>query len=352
MERIAMVGIVGYGVYVPRYRIKTSDIAEIWGEDGARIGPGLGVFEKSVPGPDEDVATISVEAARNAIKMGRIDPHDIGAVYIGSESHPYAVKPTGTIVAEAIGCSHNMTCADLEFACKAGTAGIQMAMGLVSSKMIKIGLAIGADTAQGRPGDALEYSAAAGGAAYLIGTENPLATIEETASFTTDTPDFWRREGEDFPSHGARFTGEPAYFRHVSEGANLLFKKTNTTIDDYDYFVFHMPNGKFPMAIGKQIGVPKEKLEDSLVVRQIGNTYSGSAMIGLARILDIAKPGARIFVVAYGSGAGSDAFAVRVEEAIEEHRGAVPTVDDYIVRKTYVDYATYAKYRRKIKALG
>jgi hydroxymethylglutaryl-CoA synthase len=245
-----------------------------------------------------------------------------------------------------------MTCADFEFACKAGTAALQTAMGLVSSRMIKIGLAIGADTAQGRPGDALEYSAAAGGAAYLVGSKKPLATIEDTVSFTSDTPDFWRREGEDYPSHGARFTGEPAYFRHVGEGAALLFKKTKTTVDDYDYFVFHMPNGKFPIAMGKQIGVPKEKLEDSLVVRQIGNTYSGSAMIGLARVLDIAKPGSKIFMVAYGSGAGSDAFSITVEDAIEECRGEVPTVDDYIKRKTYVDYATYAKYRRKIKALA
>jgi len=113
-----------------------------------------------------------------------------------------------------------------------------------------------------------------------------------------------------------------------------------------------MPNGKFALAMGKQIGVPKEKLEDSLVVRQIGNTYSGSAMIGLARVLDVAKPGSKICMVAYGSGAGSDAFSITVEDAIEKTRGAVPTVDDYIERKTYVDYATYAKYRRKIKALG
>ncbi|MHA1246956.1 MAG: hydroxymethylglutaryl-CoA synthase [Candidatus Thorarchaeota archaeon] len=347
-----MVGIIGYGVYIPRYRIKTEDIASVWGEDGAKLAKGLGVYEKSVPGPDEDVATISTEAARNAVKYARIDPKDIGAIYIGSESHPYAVKPTGTIVLEALGCSHNITCADYEFACKAGTAAIQTCMGLVTSGMIKMGLAIGADTAQGRPGDALEYSAAAGGAAYIIGNDNPVATIEATVSFTTDTPDFWRREGEDFPSHGARFTGEPAYFRHVGAGAKLLLEKTGTTVDDWDYFVFHMPNGKFPVSMGRQLGVPKEKLEDSLVVRRIGNTYSGSAMIGLARVLDIAKPGDRIFVVSYGSGAGSDAFAITVEEEIENHRGEVPTVDDYIERKKYVNYSVYAKYRRKIKALA
>ena len=349
---ITTVGIVGYGVYIPRYRIKTEEIAKVWGEDGATLARGLGVFEKSVPGPDEDVATISVEAARNAVKLANIDPREIGAIYVGSESHPYAVKPTGTIVAEAIEASSNITAADFEFACKAGTAAVQTCMGLVESDMIKYGLAIGSDTAQGRPGDALEYSAAAGGVAFIIGKKKPVATIETTTSFTTDTPDFWRREGEDFPSHGARFTGEPAYFRHVGEGAKLLFEKTKTTVDDYDYFVFHMPNGKFPVAMGRQLGVPKEKFEDSLVVRKIGNTYSGSSMMGLARVLDIAKPGSRIFMVSYGSGAGSDAFSLVVEDEIENRRGQVPTVEDYIERKTYVDYATYAKYRRKIKALG
>ncbi len=346
-----MVGIVGYGVYVPRYRIKTADIANVWGAD-PDIGRALGVFEKSVPGPDEDVATISVEAARNAVKYGKIDATKIGAVYVGSESHPYAVKPTGTIVAEAIGCTADITCADYEFACKAGTAAIQTCMGLVQSGMVELGLAIGSDTAQGRPGDALEYSAAAGGVAIIVGDKKPVATLKDTVSYTTDTPDFWRREGEDFPSHGARFTGEPAYFRHVGEGAKSLLRKTNTTVDDYDYFVFHMPNGKFPLSMGSQLKIPPEKLEDGLVVRSIGNTYSASAMMGLARILDIAEPGSKIFMVSYGSGAGSDAFVIKVEKEIEKHRGEVPTVDDYIERKTYVDYSVYAKYRRKIVALG
>ena len=109
--------------------------------------------------PDEDVATISVEAARNMMRRSNVDPKNIGALYCGSESHPYAVKPTGTIVAEAIEASPDLTVADYEFACKAGTAAIQSCMGLVGAGMVNYGVAIGADTAQGAPSDALEYSA-------------------------------------------------------------------------------------------------------------------------------------------------------------------------------------------------
>ncbi|MDR0791198.1 MAG: hydroxymethylglutaryl-CoA synthase, partial [Methanomassiliicoccaceae archaeon] len=198
------VGIVSYGAYVPRYRITPAEIGKIWGIDGEAMGKGLLIHMKSVPSPDEDVITIATEAARNMMSRCDVDPKNIGAVYVGSESHPYAVKPSGTVVAEAIRATPEMTAADIEFACKAGTAGIQMCMGLVGSKMIRYGIAIGADTSQGAPGDALEYSASAGGAAYLIGSEKIIARINKTLSYTTDTPDFWRREGAPYPQHGGR----------------------------------------------------------------------------------------------------------------------------------------------------
>jgi len=276
-----MVGIVGYGGYIPRYRIKAEEIAKVWGDDGKRMSKGLMVFEKSVPAFDEDTATISVEAARNAVLHANINPKDIGAIYVGSESHPYAVKPTGTIVAEAIHATPDLTVADYEFACKAGTAAIQTAMGLVSSKMIKYGLAIGADTSQGRPGDALEYTASAGGAAFIIGNDNVVAEILDTYSFTTDTPDFWRREGEEYPKHGARFTGKPAYFKHVTSAAAGVMKRNNMTVDDFDYFVFHQPNGKFPLQAAKMLKIPEEKMKTGLITPWIGNTYSGASPLGL-----------------------------------------------------------------------
>ena len=346
-----MVGIVGYGGYIPRYRIKAEEIAKVWGDDGKRMSKGLMVFEKSVPAFDEDTATISVEAARNAVLHANINPKDIGAIYVGSESHPYAVKPTGTIVAEAIHATPDLTVADYEFACKAGTAAIQTAMGLVSSKMIKYGLAIGADTSQGRPGDALEYTASAGGAAFIIGNDNVVAEILDTYSFTTDTPDFWRREGEEYPKHGARFTGKPAYFKHVTSAASGVMKRNNMTVDDFDYVVFHQPNGKFPLQAAKMLKIPEEKMKTGLITPWIGNTYSGASPLGLVNVLDNAKADDMILVSSFGSGAGSDAFVIKVTGENERRKNPNP-LKNYIENKEYVDYAIYAKLKRKIKGVN
>ncbi len=342
------VGIIGYGVYIPRYRIRVEEIAKVWGEDPENVKHGILVEEKSVPAPDEDTATIAVEAARNALKQAGVDPQEIGAIYVGSESHPYAVKPTATIVAEAVEATPNLTAADYEFACKAGTAGIQACMGSVEAGMIKYGMAIGADTAQGAPGDPLEYATAAGGGAFIIGKNGSetLAAIEETYSYTTDTPDFWRRNTRHYPRHGGRFTGRPGYFKHVLSAANGLLRKLQVTPQDFTHVVFHQPNGKFPLHVAKELGFSEEQMMLGFLVPKIGNTYSGSTMIGLAAILDQAKPGDRILAVSFGSGAGSDAFSIIVKDAIEKKRDAVPKVLDYVNQKVYIDYATYAKFRR------
>jgi len=339
------VGISGYGAYVPRYRLPAREVARVW-MDGQG---GLPIKEKAVAGLDEDVATMSIEAARNALLRAGIPASRLRAVWVGSESHPYAVKPTSTIVAEAIGAVPNVQAADWQFACKAGTEAMVAAIGLVGSGMADYAMAIGMDTAQGRPGDALEYTAGAGGAAFIIGpAEDALAVIESTYSYVTDTPDFWRRANQKYPEHGQRFTGEPAYFKHITEAARTLMAATGTTASDYQYAVFHQPNTKFPQRVASQLGFTKEQIAPGLLVPVIGNTYAGAAIIGLTAILDVAKPGDRILMVSFGSGAGSDAFVIRVTDLIEARRHRALRTSDYIARRTEIDYATYARYRGKL----
>jgi hydroxymethylglutaryl-CoA synthase len=344
-----MVGIVGYGASMPRNRIKVEEIAAVWGADAANYKKGLGLEEKSVPSPDQDTITFSVEAARKALKRAGIDPKEIGAVYVGSESHPYAVKPSGTVVAEAIGATPDIHCADFEFACKAGTEGMFVCAGLVESGYIKYGLAIGADTSQGAPGDALEYSAAAGAAAFIMGKDNLLASIDLTYSFMTDTPDFWRREYQHYPRHAGRFTGEPSYFKHVLGAANGILNMSKMKPQDFAYAIFHQPNGKFPLRAGKILGFKTEQIETGRLVPKLGNTYSGSSPIGLTAVLDVAKPGDKILLVSYGSGSGSDAFILTCTDRLPKVRdNAAKTRDMLDNNKIYLSYGVYAKYRKKI----
>jgi 3-hydroxy-3-methylglutaryl CoA synthase len=242
------VGIIGYGAYVPRYRLPAKEVARIW-TDGAG---GLPIKEKAVPGLDEDVATMSIEAARNA--------------------------------------------------------------------MLRAG----------------------------IHAEEALAVFEGSYSYVTDTPDFWRREYQRYPEHGQRFTGEPAYFKHILEAGQALMEGTHTTAKDYKWAVFHQPNAKFPQRVAAQLGFTKEQIAPGLLVQVIGNTYAGAALIGLTGILDIAEPGDKIMMVSFGSGAGSDAFAIRVTDAIRERRDRAPKTQEYIARRTEIDYGTYVRYRGKL----
>lgn len=339
------VGIIGYGAYIPRYRLPASEVARVWAGGKAA----LPVKEKAVAGLDEDVITMSIEAARNALNRAGIAPDLLRAVWVGSESHPYAVKPSGTVVAEAIGATPNIQSGDWEFACKAGTEAMVAAMALVGSCMADYALAIGMDTAQGRPGDALEYTAASGGAAFVIGpAEEALAVMEASYSYVSDTPDFWRRAEAKYPEHAQRFTGDPAYFKHIFEAGSRLMKAMDLGPQDFKYAVFHQPNAKFPQRVAEMLGFNDEQIKAGLLCPVIGNTYAGSSLVGLTAVLDIAQPGDKILMVSFGSGAGSDAFVMTVTEALNERRARALSTQDYIARRTQIDYATYTRYRGEI----
>ncbi len=343
MKPVNGVGIFGYGAYIPRYIIENSSIASVWGKLSTPIK------SKTFPSYDEDSLTIAYEACRIALESSGAPRDKIGAIYIGSESKPYAVKPSGTVLVDALGLSRNILSADFEFACKAGTEAIQAVSGLIASGMIEFGIAIGTDTSQGRPGDELEYTAAAGGAAFVLSraSNGVVAEIEASNSYVSDTPDFWRRSGEKYPRHLYRFTGEPAYFHHIITSVKHFFEEYGYSPRDFDYAIFHQPNSKFPQRVAKMLGFTMDQIRPGLLSPIIGNTYSGATLVGLAATLDVSKPGDRILLASFGSGAGSDAFSFVVTDLIEERR-AKPPLKSFLERLVTKDYSTYVRYRGKL----
>jgi len=347
------IGVLGYGAYVPEGRVSAKVLASAWGRNGEGRLP---VKEKSVPGLDEDTITMAIEAARHALARAgdAVTPERLGAVFVGTESKPYAVKPSGTVVAEAIGAVPWTSAADFEFACKAGTEAMRAAAAFVGAGLTEAALAIGMDAAQGKPGDHLEYTAAAGGGAVIVGpvSDQAIARIEGSCSYVTDTPDFFRRQHLHYPEHGHRFTGEPAYFRHVEEASKRLLGTLGRAPSDYRFAVFHQPNPKFVRKAAAALGFTEAQVGPTAVVDRIGNTYSGASLLGLAAALDLARPGDRIFLCSYGSGAGSDAFSFTVTDRIEAVRGRAPLLRAHLDRRRPIeDYGTYLRRAGAVRTL-
>lgn len=321
------------------------EIAQVWGEEGKQIIDSLGIRSKAVASGDEDSLTMAYQAADRALKMAEIEPKKLGAIFVGSESHPYSVKPSGVTVAQALGMDEDYFCSNLEFACKAGTAGLQIVTSMLESDLIDYGLAIASDKAQGRPGDALEYTVGAGSAAFILGKKNSEIKIEIKAfsSFSSDTPDFWRRDGQKYPSHAGRFTGEPGYFYHLENGVRNFLKTYALKPRDFQFAVFHLPNLKFPQKIAKILGFKMAQIQPSLeLAAQIGNTYSACSLLGLLGTLVVAKPEQNILLASYGSGAGSDVFWLKLTKNFKKSQKRLikHTID--------IDYPKYLRFQEAI----
>lgn len=373
------VGIVGYGVYIPLQRIQSELIVrerEKKREDLPqfldKVRNGLLLKDKSIAGISEDSITIATEAALNAVEMAGVDPAQIETVAVGSESKPYAVGTIARHVASFLGLGNNVYIADLEGACNSGMQSSAFVESQVFSGRIKYGLAVGTDVAQAPVGDPLEYACGAGAGAFLLGRDDALATIVDTAAYSSLTLDFWRRDGATVPSHFGRTTVE-AYIKHVIGAIeNLLIKHPETSLMDFDYITFHQPSGYMPMKTCKTLAQDKipildhpeleerirltpefieEKIKPWLRVLDTGNTYAAATLIATCDILDHAKPGENVLAVSYGSGAYTIATWMHVEEELLKSRGKVPTVRDYVNRRRDISLEAYRalmKYKRSL----
>jgi hydroxymethylglutaryl-CoA synthase len=132
----------------------------------------------------------------------------------------------------------------------------------------------------------------------------------------------------------------------VRKAASKLMEKLNLKTSDIDHFVAHQPNLQFPIKIAKELGFNEEQYSRSLQVTRFGNTYSGCSPVGLAGILDEAKPDQRILVASYGSGAGSDAYSLITTKQILEKRDRQILTVKYLAQNPFLEYVEYTTYRR------
>ena len=334
-----MVGIVGYGVYIPKYRIKNEEITRVWG------GGSPGISEKAIPYLDEDIVTMGVESAQNAIRHAGIDPTALKALYVGTTSSPYLHKSLAVLIAEVLGIKDDSVVADFSGSSRAGTTALSAGIDFVEAGHGPYGMVISTDFLSAAPGDVLEHNYGAGAASFILGREGIIAQIEGIQSFGTSFTGFWQNRGESFMRRydDPRFEREYGYSKHIQEAFNRLLKSLGKEAKDFAHVIFHQQDGRLPPAISKSLRIPPAATAYSQIASKLGDTGCSSSLLGLAWALDQAKAGDRLMTVSYGSGAGSDAISSLILEDIEKKRGRLKPVNKFLEDKEYVDYFQYAK---------
>ncbi|MFX1505678.1 MAG: hypothetical protein ACFFDC_06140 [Promethearchaeota archaeon] len=322
--------------------------------------------EKVVPGPNEDALTAGIQSLSYAIRRADIKPEEIDALFVVSESYPYAVK-SSTAIAGKAGLTDLKYGVRGEFACKPFGEFLDIAAALIDSGRCRYVAVTATDASQGAPGDDLEFSASFYSTTIILGKEKGIAEIKGRTSINYDFSDFIRKEGEEFPEHEGQ--GTSLAFR------GMILSALRKHLENYSdispdclpskTWVIHSPNGSFPnealIDIGDHFGVSlAEKMFDeagkmlgieprvkvSNLAPAIANGYSATVPTALCDAMEKAKSGDEIMTVLYGSGAGSDVISIKVKaDGSQVANNGVPTVQEQIDYKQKISVEDYFKFR-------
>ena len=336
-----MAGIIGYGTYVPRYRLEQKEAAMPWGS----WAPG----EKAVCGADEDVVTMAAEAMDNAIRHAGIDPQLVGAIHIGTASSPYVEQQIAPILAETLGLHPETTMVDYSGSLNALANALLGCLDAIAAKRIKYGIVVGGEDRATAPGTEGDANFGAGAMAMVIGTGGTVADFEGMHTYSTFFLDRWHSAKDSWVSNwnDYRFDREYGYQKHVADACKGLMEKLGRKGDDFTYVVFPQPDDRIVSLPAKSMGIPREGLAPA-IASTLGDLGSCSAFVSLANVLDKAKAGERILLASYGSGA-SNAVSLIVRAQISRKRKQLTPLERYVNRKQYLTYTSYVRTQEQLK---
>jgi len=335
------IGISGYGVYIPRLRIKREDYAKAWGSFSA-----AGVGEKSVMGFDEDVLTAAAKVARRALESVPIGADKVTRFALASTTPPYVEKLLSGTVMVSIGVPNAAFCSDHTTSTRSGTEALVAGFEHVMAYPKGVALVAVADAPVASMWDSFEHGLGAGAAAYVLSGEDLVAELEGHASYASEHfgERFKTRDDGAIHDLSVKKFSESSLITNTTKATTALLKKLNRKPEDYAHVVIQQPDARVPATVGARLQFTDAQVASGLTAKVLGDLGAASTPVSLAAVLDSAKVGDRILVISYGSGAGSDALSFRV---VSDRKSTVRYQAE-VDRKEYIDYVKYLKLKKAI----
>ncbi|MES2987346.1 MAG: 3-oxoacyl-[acyl-carrier-protein] synthase III C-terminal domain-containing protein [Pseudomonadota bacterium] len=278
--------------------------AMAWQNPALRSQKGM----RAVAGWDEDVVTMAAEAARDALN-GRAS--QARAVLLASTSAPFADRLNAGIIAGALDLPRDALGLDLGGSHRAGTSALIAGLALANQGEV---IVVAGEARTARAGSQQELANGDAAAAILLGHDNVVARILATASVGSDFIDHWRATGDRYDYQWEeRWIREEGYLKLVPEAARAVLAHAGVAASDVAHFILPSPlKGMAKTALAK-LGLENADSGDDLSAT-VGFAGAAHALLMLATVMESAKPGEKILLAGFGSGA--DAILIEPTDAI------------------------------------
>ncbi len=330
-----MIGITGFGGYVPRLRFARQAAAQA----NAWYAPQFARYKgtRSLANWDEDCITMAVAAARDCLGPGE-DRQHVRGVFLASSTLPFAERLNAGVVAGALTLDDDIEAIDLGGSQRSALSAVAQAAARVQAGGGDV-LVLAADTRKARAASPQELDYGDGAASLLLGSDNVLAEFLGAGALSVDFVDHFRSVGEEVDYYWEeRWVRDEGIAKLVPRAVAAALQQAEIAPADVDHFIFPSSFAKMDAKIAKTCGIRPEAVVDALL-DQIGNTGSPHALLMLAHVLERAKPGEVIALAQFGSGA--QVLVFRVTEAIASFSPA-RGVSDWLARG--VDETNYTKF--------
>ncbi|MBI2864633.1 MAG: ketoacyl-ACP synthase III [Chloroflexi bacterium] len=331
--------ITGWGKYLPEKILTNYDLEKMVSTSDDWIRSRTGIGERRIAGEQESASTMGTEAARLALEMAEVLPHELDLIIVSTSTPDNVFPACASLVQNALGATR-AGAFDVNAACTGWLCALAVGSQFIANGVYRNVLIVGSDVYS----RVLDWSdrntcilfGDGAGAVVLQASDVPSGPLgfvlgsDGAGGVHVYAHNYFGAAGGR-PHKGRPYlemNGREVYkfaVKVVCEATSQIVAEAGLKLADVDLFVFHQANDRIIRAAVKTLDIPLEKVLINLDV--YGNTSSASIPIALCDAVErgMLKDGSRVVMVAFGAGLSWGASIVQWgvrEEAFSPARQA------------------------------
>jgi 3-oxoacyl-[acyl-carrier-protein] synthase-3 len=310
--------ITAVGGYVPDFVLSNKVLETMVDTNDEWITTRTGIKERRIlKGEGLGTSYLAIQAAKDLIKKGNIDPLEIDLVLLATATPDMLVASTGVYVASQIGAT-NAFAYDLQAACSSFLFGMSTAAAYIESGRYKKVLLIGAD----KMSSIIDYTdrttciifGDGAGAVLFEPNHEGLGFQDEVLRSDGIGRDFLKMDAGgsmlppshqtiDAKQHFVFQDGKQVYKYAVTGMADVsekIMQRNNLSHEDVNWLVAHQANRRIIDATSSRMGVEDSKV--LINIEKYGNTTSATLPLLLFDFEKKLKKGDNLIFAAFGGG--------------------------------------------------